>query len=38
MYILNSNFHSVLFICFSPLVIIVVIIANAIHIIEHMNS
>lgn len=38
MYILNSDFYSLLFICFSPSVIIVIIILNAFHIIEDMNS
>lgn len=38
MYVLNSNFYSLLFFFFSPSVIIVVIIVNAFHITEDMNS
>lgn len=38
LYILNSNFYSFPFICFSPSVIIVIIIVNAFHITEVMNS
>ena len=38
MYILNSNLYCLPYICFSPSVIIVIIIANVFHITEDMNS